>query len=198
VSGQGATYCGQVSGTGSIAATWAEPLRRFCRSLDGPVRRSFCRRIPTGRAALWTAGVRHPCRDAGRCPDRAARRPSATAALRRRCPPRCPPAGRLTGERTQTMTVPAPRTADAVGVRPPWPLAVGVGRRRNLRCAEAGDSAKRWSPASGNRQVRMSAAVCGIVVRVRVSRVMSSSCSQLVNRSSSASRAAIMVSASPW
>jgi hypothetical protein len=69
VSGQGATYCGQVSGTGSIATTWAEPLRRFCRSLDGPVRRSFCRRIPTGQAALWTEGVRHPCRDAGRYPD---------------------------------------------------------------------------------------------------------------------------------
>jgi hypothetical protein len=121
VSGQGATYCGQVSGTGSIAP----PGRNRCgasaaastvlsagRSAGGyrPVRPRCGQRVSATRAAM-PVGIR----------TRAARRPSATAALRRRCPPRCPPAGRLTGKRTQTMTVPAPRTSGAVGVRPPWP-----------------------------------------------------------------------------
>jgi hypothetical protein len=42
----------------------------FCRRFDGHGRWSFCRWTPTAPlAALRTAGVRDPCRIAGRCPD---------------------------------------------------------------------------------------------------------------------------------
>jgi hypothetical protein len=46
--------------TGASTAAWGEPLRPFCRSLDGHVRWSVCRWTSTGPpAALRTAGVRH-------------------------------------------------------------------------------------------------------------------------------------------
>jgi hypothetical protein len=49
---------------------WAEPPWPVCRSLDGHVRWSLCRWTPTGPpAALRIAGVRDPCRIAGRCPN---------------------------------------------------------------------------------------------------------------------------------
>jgi hypothetical protein len=39
VSGQGVTWCGQVSGNRfQWLPPWAEPLRPFCRNLDGHVR----------------------------------------------------------------------------------------------------------------------------------------------------------------
>jgi hypothetical protein len=79
VSGQGVTWCGQVSGNRfQWLPPWAEPLRPFCRNLDGHVRWSGVP-VDTDRpvAALRTAGVCDPCRIAGRCPN-----PCHTMAIR--------------------------------------------------------------------------------------------------------------------
>jgi hypothetical protein len=83
-----------------------------CAGGHRPVRWPLCgQQVSTTRAAS-PVGVR----------TRAARRPSATAALRRRCPPWCPAAGRVDRwADTPTLTVPAGRTCEAVGVRPPRP-----------------------------------------------------------------------------
>jgi hypothetical protein len=51
VSREGATCWGQVSGNRCHYAAWAEPLRPFCRSLDGHGRWSLCRWTTTGRPA---------------------------------------------------------------------------------------------------------------------------------------------------
>ena len=135
VSREDGTRWGQVSGNrchyrrlgGTAAALLPQP-RRSCPLVVVPV-------TPSGPpAAVRTAGVRHTCRIAGRVSDtRAAQRPSAMAALGRRCPPWCPAAGRV--DRwvdTPTRMVPAGRTFGAVGVHPPPPRR-WVGRRRNLQ-----------------------------------------------------------------
>jgi hypothetical protein len=104
--------------TGAITAAWAQPLRPFCRSLDGHVRWSLCRWTPTGPlAAPRTAGARDPCRIAGRCPDPV---PHNDHLQWLRCggrvPPWCPAAGRV-DRWVDTPTVTVPPLPSVVAVR---------------------------------------------------------------------------------
>jgi hypothetical protein len=123
MSRQGATCCGQLSGNrchyrrlgGTAAARLPQP-RRSCPLVGLPV--------DTDRSAgrLRTAGVRDPCRIAGRCPN-----PRRTTAI---CNgwAAAEVSGSVSGAGrvdrwtdTPTVTVPAGRTCDAVAVRSPRP-----------------------------------------------------------------------------
>ena len=127
--------------TGAMAAARAEPLRSFCRSLDGHVRWSLYRWTPTGPlAALRTAGVRHPCRSAGRCPNPCRTTAICTGRAARTRPPWCPAAGRVDRwTDTPMVMVPARRTCGAVGVRPPWSPRRWWGRTPAEPAADAPD-----------------------------------------------------------
>jgi hypothetical protein len=128
---------------GTAAALLPQP-RRSCPLIGVPVDtdRSAGRAADSGVSATRAAspvGVR----------TRALQRPSATAALRRRCPLWCPAAGRVDRwADTPTMTVPARRTCGAVGVRPGWPP-----RRRDRTADTAADTPgrfRRCRPGSGH------------------------------------------------
>jgi hypothetical protein len=111
--------------TGAITAAWAEPLRPFCRSLDGhvrcagrcagghrPVRRPRCGQRVSDTPAASPVGRPNPCRTTAICNGCA----GADAS------PWCPAAGRVDRwADTPTRTVPARQTCGAVSVRPAWP-----------------------------------------------------------------------------
>jgi hypothetical protein len=126
VSRAGATCWGQVSGNRCHYAAWAEPLRPFCRSLDGHVRWSLCRWTrPVGRPPLRTADVRHRCRITVGRPTHAAQRPSAMAALARTRAPWCPAAGRVDRWADTPTSIVCAR-AGAPITSPSWIVLPGV------------------------------------------------------------------------